>query len=78
MMNNSSIDQRSLADETSAGSDLKLSNYFTLARRYSKSINLERDLDDLSALNGYILTDKAIDSLGRIVRGLTEENQNNC
>jgi hypothetical protein len=56
----------------------KLSNYLSLGRRYSKSINLERDLDDLSALDGYILTDKAIDSLGRIARGLTAENQNNC
>jgi hypothetical protein len=57
--------------------NLKLSDYFSLERRYSRSINLERDLDDLSALDGYILTDKAIDTLGRTLRGLTTENNNN-
>lgn len=56
----------------------KLSNYFTLERRYSRSINLERDFDDIEALNGYILTDKAVDILGRVLRGLTTENNSNC
>ncbi len=58
--------------------NFQLSHYFSLDRRYNRSINLERDIDDLSALDGYILTDKAIDVLGRISKGLTEENQNNC
>ncbi|BAQ67046.1 hypothetical protein GM3709_3811 (plasmid) [Geminocystis sp. NIES-3709] len=55
-----------------------LANYFTLERRYTRSINLERDFDDIEALKGYILTDKAIDVLGRILRGLTRENNSNC
>lgn len=52
--------------------NLTLANYFTLERRYNRSINLERDLDDISALDGYILTDKALDVLGRTLRGLTK------
>ncbi|WP_414528586.1 hypothetical protein [Nodularia chucula] len=45
----------------------KLSHYFTLERRYTRSINLERDLESVEALEGYILTQRAIESLGRIV-----------
>ncbi|PHV63302.1 hypothetical protein [Cyanobacterium aponinum] len=56
----------------------KLANYFTLERRYTRSINLERDFDDQEALKGYILTDKAIDVLGRILQGLTKESNSNC
>ncbi|WP_261198786.1 hypothetical protein [Laspinema olomoucense] len=31
-----------------------LSNYFSLNRRYSRSINIERDLERAEALAGYI------------------------
>lgn len=55
-----------------------LAHYFTLERRYNRSINLERDFDDIEALKGYVLTDKAIDVLGRVLRGLTRENNSNC
>ena len=44
-----------------------LSQYITLNRRYSRSVNLERDLENPSALEGYVLTDRAVDSLQRIV-----------
>jgi hypothetical protein len=46
-----------------------LSNYFTLHRRYSRSINLERDLESVEALSGYILTSRAREALDRIGRG---------
>ncbi|MBD2139325.1 hypothetical protein H6F32_17515 [Anabaena sp. FACHB-1237] len=36
-----------------------LSQYFQLQRRYSRSINLERDLESVTALDGYILTKRA-------------------
>ncbi len=58
--------------------NLTLANYFTLERRYTRSINLERDFDNKSTLDGYILTDKAINVLGRTLRGLTSEYNNNC
>ncbi len=46
-----------------------LSSYFTLNRRYSRSANLERDLTDPESLSGYVITDRAEQSLGRIVEG---------
>lgn len=52
--------------------DKTLSSYFTLHRRYSRSVNLERDLESLEALEGYILTHRAKEALNRIWSG------NNC
>ncbi len=54
-----------------------LSQYFSLNRRYSRSINLERDLERIEALKGYILTERSVDALRRILAGLTSE-QSNC
>ncbi|WP_225896269.1 hypothetical protein [Amazonocrinis nigriterrae] len=51
----------------------KLSHYFNLQRRYSRSINLERDLDSVEALEGYVLTKRAIDSLKRIVNSFNSD-----
>ncbi|MEG3437730.1 hypothetical protein V0288_11425 [Pannus brasiliensis CCIBt3594] len=48
--------------------DKTLANYFTLHRRYSRSINLERDLERPEALEGYILTSRAKEALARIGR----------
>lgn len=48
-----------------------LSNYFSLNRRYSRSVNLERDLERLDALEGYILTERSVDALRRILTGMT-------
>ncbi|MDY6940890.1 MAG: hypothetical protein SWY16_24935 [Cyanobacteriota bacterium] len=47
-----------------------LAQYFSLQRRYSRSVNLERDLDRLDALDGYIPTERAVDALRRISMGL--------
>jgi len=54
----------------------KLSKYINIQRRYSRSINLERDLESYEALNGYILTQRAIDSLTRIIKGFNDEEGN--
>ncbi|BAY94983.1 MULTISPECIES: hypothetical protein [unclassified Tolypothrix] len=54
----------------------KLSHYFSLQRRYSRSINLERDLDSVEALEGYVLTKRAIDSLKRIVNSFNSDEGN--
>lgn len=54
----------------------KLSHYFSLQRRYSRSINLERDLDHVEALEGYVLTKRAIDSLKRIVTNFNSDAGN--
>ncbi|WP_414574602.1 hypothetical protein [Anabaena sp. CCY 9402-a] len=54
----------------------KLSHYFNLQRRYSRSINLERDLDSVEALEGYVLTKRAIDSLKRILNSFNADEGN--
>ncbi|MBE9205893.1 hypothetical protein IQ244_05070 [Nostoc sp. LEGE 06077] len=51
----------------------KLSHYFSLQRRYSRSINLERDLDSVEALEGYVLTKRAIHSLKRILNNFNSD-----
>ncbi|AUC62551.1 hypothetical protein AA637_16015 (plasmid) [Cyanobacterium sp. HL-69] len=57
---------------------MNLSSYFTLQRRYGRSINLERDFNDVSALNGYVLTDKSVETLKRILLGISGDNKYNC
>ncbi len=54
----------------------KLSDYFSLQRRYSRSINLERDLENVEALEGYILTKRAIESLERILNAFSADEGN--
>lgn len=44
-----------------------LSSWTTLRRRYSRSVNLERDLDVSGSVRGYVLTPRASDALERIV-----------
>nr|WP_239124668.1 hypothetical protein [Leptolyngbya sp. CCY15150] len=39
-------------------------------RRYARSINLERDFDASEAVEGYILTDRAVDALRRILASM--------
>ncbi|HEX9004186.1 MAG TPA: hypothetical protein VGB07_30010 [Blastocatellia bacterium] len=46
-----------------------LSSYFTLSRRYSRSVNLERDLTEPESLSGYVITARAEQALRRIVEG---------
>jgi hypothetical protein len=53
-----------------------LSQYFSLNRRYSRSINLERDLERVEALLGYVPTEKSVDALRRILAGLTDSQAN--
>jgi len=43
-----------------------LSDYFRLHRRYSRSINLERDFERPETLEGYVLTERATSTLQRI------------
>lgn len=54
-------------------SSKKLSHYFSLQRRYYRSINLERDCESIEALEGYILTQRAVESLTRIVNTFNSE-----
>ncbi|WP_293124679.1 hypothetical protein [Microcoleus sp. bin38.metabat.b11b12b14.051] len=53
-----------------------LSQYFSLNRRYSRSINLERDLERVEALVGYVPTEKSVDTLRRILAGFTDSQAN--
>lgn len=49
-----------------------LSTYFSLRRRYARSINLERDLSKAESLQGYVITATAEQALKRIVNSLVE------
>ncbi|MBS0016864.1 MAG: hypothetical protein KFF72_10980 [Arthrospira sp. SH-MAG29] len=53
-----------------------LSNYFSLNRRYSRSINIERDLERSEALAGYIMTERSLDALRRILTGFANPETN--
>lgn len=53
-----------------------LEQYLKLNRRYSRSVNLERDLERREALEGYVLTERAVDALRRILKGLTATTGN--
>ena len=53
-----------------------LSDYFQLNRRYSRSINLERDLAKQDSIEGYVLTERAVDALRRILAGLISPQGN--
>ncbi|MBW4641838.1 MAG: hypothetical protein KME23_02240 [Goleter apudmare HA4340-LM2] len=48
-----------------------LSEYFSLKRRYSRSINVERDLEKIDVLEGYIPTERSVDATRRILAGFT-------
>jgi len=48
-----------------------LSQYFSLNRRYSRSINLERDFELPDTIMGYILTERAVDALQRVLASIT-------
>lgn len=51
-----------------------LSAYFTLNRRYARSINLERDSADTSKLAGYVITERTEQALQRIIEALAGAN----
>lgn len=51
-----------------------LSQYFSLNRRYARSVNLERDLELAEAVEGYILTGRAVDALRRMLPAFTKTN----
>ncbi len=53
-----------------------LSSFSTVKRRYSRSVNLERDLEQPDSLEGYVLTERAIDALRRIIFGMQDETSN--
>jgi hypothetical protein len=49
-----------------------LSHYFGVNRRYVRSINLERDLEVPEAVLGYVPTERAVDTLKRILISISE------
>jgi len=49
-----------------------LSQYFSLNRRYSRSINLERDFELPDTILGYILTERAVDALQRVLASIAK------
>ncbi len=49
-----------------------LADFFSVKRRYSRSVNLERDLEQPDALQGYILTERSVNALRRVLSGIKE------
>jgi len=47
-----------------------LSTYFTLHRRYFRSVNLERDLDRADTVRGYVPTERSTEAVRRILGAL--------
>ncbi|NEO27006.1 MAG: hypothetical protein F6K03_08945, partial [Kamptonema sp. SIO4C4] len=47
-----------------------LANYFQLNRRYARSVNLERDIEQPAAVQGYIFTERSLEALRRILTGI--------
>lgn len=47
---------------------MRLNEAITVAPRYTRSINIERDIEDSSAVDGYVLTPIGTDFLGRVHR----------
>ena len=51
-------------------SSQRLVDFLAVNRRYARSINLERDFDAPDAVEGNILTDRAVDALRRILASM--------
>ncbi len=47
-----------------------LSEGIVLKRRYARSVNLERDLAQADALDGYVPTDRALEAMNRVVSSI--------
>ncbi len=50
--------------------DIKVSDLFKIGNRYLRSTHLERDFNDPSALNDYIISDFSLDCLKRLTKGI--------
>ena len=51
-----------------------LSDYVSVKRRYSRSVNLERDIEIPDSVIGYIPTSRAMDGIGRFLRAHSLQN----
>jgi len=53
---------------------LRLYDYIKIKRRYTRSVNLERDLDIADSVNGYILTPKVDSIIERFLKAISTPN----
>src|SRR5947209_13843125 len=51
-----------------------IASLFRIQSRYLRSVHLERDFSDPKALNGYVLTPKAQESIKQLSIGLTPKS----
>lgn len=76
------IGQKAIRAPASGGeaenSAVRLSQVVELRRRYSRSVNLDRDLDSSGSLRGYVLTRRAADALERIVKAIGNPSTNHA
>ena len=54
---------------------MQLSKHVSVAPRFARAINLERDARTPSALDGYLITSTARTALERVCEGLTDDNR---
>ena len=55
---------------------MKLSDCIKIKRRYSRSVNLERDIEISDSVLGYVLTPRTIDILTKFNKSFTSANMN--
>ena len=55
---------------------MKLSDFITVAPRYTRSVNIERDSGNPAALSGYVITSTAYSILGRLLAALRDPRGN--
>ena len=50
---------------------IRLADFVSVAPRYTRAINLERDAGSAAGVSGYVVTTTANDFLGRFAKSLT-------
>lgn len=55
---------------------MSLYDYIKINRRYTRSINIERDINNIESVKGYILTSKESDYIKRFLESLVKPNSN--
>jgi hypothetical protein len=63
-------------DNLTSTSSVPLSAWVTLNRRYTRSVNLERDLTSAGSVRGYVITPRAADALDRILEAIVTTRSN--
>lgn len=58
--------------KTKSTTNRYLADFFEINHRYTRSVNLERDMANIECLDDYIITERAAHCFGRIVSGMSD------